>query len=903
VPEPPPKGPKGADRVVVLEDTDGDGEFDSHKTVIEGLNIATSAISGAGGIWVMNPPYLLFYPDANRDDVPDSEPEVCLSGFGLEDTHAVANSLHFGPDGWLYGANGSTTTGNVSSKVTKNVKWEGQCLWRYHPVTRVFEIYGEGAGNPFSLEIDAHGRVFASTNGNFRGMHFDQGMYGEKNFGKHGPLTNPYAFGWFPHMETKGDGKRFSQAICVYDGDLMAGTLGGRYIAANSLHNMVYVSQLVPTTSTFRAEDEAPLMTSTDRWFRPVDCKVGPDGGIYLADWYDTRLSHVRPVDDWHKTSGRIYRVRPAHKKPALKPFDLHTTPATELVAHLRHANAWFRRQAALELGWRKESGTAKALRALAMDDKNPYALDAVMALHMTGALDEETSLDLMKHQDPYVRRWAVRCLGDRGAVTSLAGAAMKQLAVTETHPEVRTQLLCSAKRLDAAIALPIAKASLLRADAAGDARLPLLVWWTVESKATSDRETLLAMLGDPEIWASPLGKLQVIRPLAQRWAMAGGKENYEACAALLALAKTPGDQTQVVEGIAAAFEGGKMPELPPSLQVPLQTYVKSRLDTDLGMAVKSGNAEAAAKALAIAKDAKAPSEKRAALIQALTESGNESVVPMMVTILGESGSAGLKKAVLPLAGKFSERRLPQTVIKGYEGRYAGDKVLKDAAHRMLASRKEWAEYFLTEVEEWRIKSADVTPDIVNQLAAYDDKALQARVQKIWPPKSAALADSQKKAEAERVKTALSTGGSAGDAEKGKIHFTQRCAVCHVMFNEGGKIGPDLTGYERGNVEFWLTGVLAPSIEIREGFGAYIAKLKNGQMFMGIMEKQDAAGVVLKDMAGQRHAARAEDLDTLEASPLSMMPEGLLGGLSDGDLRDFFAYLMKEQPSLQAKAP
>ncbi len=117
-------------------------------------------------------------------------------------------------------------------------------------------------------------------------------------------------------METKGDGKRFSQAICVYDGDLMADTWAAATSPPTPLQNMVYVSQLVPTTSTFRAEDEAPLLTSSDRWFRPVDCKVGPDGGIYMADWYDTRLSHVRPVDDWHKTSGRIYRVRPEETSP-----------------------------------------------------------------------------------------------------------------------------------------------------------------------------------------------------------------------------------------------------------------------------------------------------------------------------------------------------------------------------------------------------------------------------------------------------------------------------------------------------------------------------------------------------------------------------------------------------------
>src|SRR5436190_18253314 len=146
VPEPPPKGAKGADKIVVFEDTDGDGFFDKHKTAIEGLNIATAAIKGAGGIWVMNAPYLLFYPDANDDDIPDGDPEVALKGFGIQDTHSVANSIEFGPDGWIYGANGSTTKGDISSKVSKNIHVEGQHIWRYHPVTKVFEVYAEGGG-------------------------------------------------------------------------------------------------------------------------------------------------------------------------------------------------------------------------------------------------------------------------------------------------------------------------------------------------------------------------------------------------------------------------------------------------------------------------------------------------------------------------------------------------------------------------------------------------------------------------------------------------------------------------------------------------------------------------------------------------------------------------------------
>ncbi|MEI6873142.1 MAG: hypothetical protein WCL08_12750, partial [Verrucomicrobiota bacterium] len=138
VPEPPPHGVNGLDKITILEDKNGDGIYETQKDFVTGLNIATSVLPGHDGVWVLNPPYLLFYPDKNHDDVPDGGPEVRLSGFGLEDTHATANSLTWGPDGWLYGAQGSTTTSTVNG-----IHFLGQAIWRYHPESRDFEIFAE----------------------------------------------------------------------------------------------------------------------------------------------------------------------------------------------------------------------------------------------------------------------------------------------------------------------------------------------------------------------------------------------------------------------------------------------------------------------------------------------------------------------------------------------------------------------------------------------------------------------------------------------------------------------------------------------------------------------------------------------------------------------------------------
>ena len=185
VPPAPPNHIRGRDKITIHEDTDGDGVLDRHKTFVEGLNIVTSLAHGRGGVWLLNPPYLLFYPDKNRDDIPDSDPVVHLAGFGLEDTHSVVNSLRWGPDGWLYAAQGST----VSAKVRrpgfdeKEILSMGQNIWRYHPGTRRYEVFAEGGGNAFGVEFDAQGRLWVADRGNHRLEIFDQeGNYLESRY-------------------------------------------------------------------------------------------------------------------------------------------------------------------------------------------------------------------------------------------------------------------------------------------------------------------------------------------------------------------------------------------------------------------------------------------------------------------------------------------------------------------------------------------------------------------------------------------------------------------------------------------------------------------------------------------------------------------------------------------------
>jgi putative heme-binding domain-containing protein len=604
---------------------------------------------------------------------------------------------------------------------------------------------------------------------------------------------------------------------------------------------------------------------------------VGPDGGFYMADWYDTRLSHVSPVDDWHKTSGRIYRVRPASGAPKLKPFDLSKASGEELLGYLSHSNEWFRKQAVLEIGWRNLQELAPKL------SQSLGSLESLWSLDALGAVKELP----ITSNDPYMRRWAVRMIGEGhlGNADSLVRLARK-----EKHPEVRAQILASAKRLPANTALPL----LWSGDAEdGSGHLPLLAWWALEAKAEKERETVFAFLkADTAFLATKLFRDHLAEKLAKRYAMAGGEENFNSCADLLALTNDETLRGKFIAGIASAFEGAEMPKLPDSLTKALNDYMAKQSGGDLTLALRSGNAEALKNALKLLSDAKATNTARIAIAKTLAELGKQEAVMPMVALLKSSAAPSLKRGMLQAAAKFDDKRLPEALLLGWEGQIAGDRALREDALRVMAGRKEWAQILMNFVNEWKVPAKHFTIDIVRQLSLHKDVEIDASIEKHWKGLLATGPTPEKKKEAERIKAVIKTG--LGDAEKGKLQFTARCAICHKLFGEGGAIGPELTGYDRTNADFWLDNLFTPSLEIREGFGAYIVKTKGGQILSGLMDAQDANGIVIKDMAGNKTAIKQADIEKLEASPISLMPEGMTAGMSDADLKDFFAYLMRK---------
>ena len=508
---------RGADKITVLEDKDGDGSFESHQDVITGLNITTSVLTGHGGVWVMNPPYLLFYRDTTGDGLPDGGPEVRLSGFGLEDTHSLANSLTWGPDGWLYGVHGSTSTARV-----RGVSFLGQAVWRYRPESDVFELFAQGGGNPWTLSFDSKGRAFSGDNGgNSRGFHWVPGGRYEKNWPKHGPFNRPYSYGSLPNMDHEGYAARFAMTSVVYEDGRLPG-YEGQLISGMALTSRVQATRLVGDGSTFRTVDTDALVTTDDRSFRPVDMAVGPDGAIYVADWCDIRMDHTDPRDTWDKSCGRIWRLRAKDWRPAPR-VDLAARSSGQLDAAADDSRKWYRDHARRLLGERRDRAALPELRRLAREARGQLALEALWTAYQIAGMDQEWALPLMSHGDAAVRLWAVRLLPPATPMQPALREKLVALARAEPDAEVRSELANTAARLEPGVARAILQELIRRPEDLPDKQVPLRIWWTLEEQITRDADSVLNWLEEAGLWQAPLFTAHLGGRIAQRLAAERG--------------------------------------------------------------------------------------------------------------------------------------------------------------------------------------------------------------------------------------------------------------------------------------------------------------------------------------------------------------------------------------------
>jgi putative membrane-bound dehydrogenase-like protein len=902
-PEPPPRGPKGADRLTILSDPDEHGVFRKSKDFVTGLNIASGFCLAPGGVYVAQPPYLLFYPDQDEDDVPDGDPEVLLTGFGMDDTHSLANSLQFGPDGWLYGAAGSTSTSrikNPADPAAPPVEFQ-QGLWRYHPKTKRFELFSEGGGNTYGLDFDKHGQAIAGTNwGGFACLHQFPGAYYVKGFAKHGPLHNPHAYGYFDHVPYTGfRGGHVTCGGVLYEADAYPPAFRGKYVAGNLLSNAVYWHNLEPVGASFQGSHGGELLEADDTWFRPVDLAIGPDGCVYVADWYDRRAAHLDPVDNWDRSNGRVYRIE-YQGGPKYPAFDLRKKSPAELVELLKHPNVWWRRQARERLAVHATDAKREELRRLVKAGTGVDALEALWAAYVAGGASPAFLASLMTHPDEYVRSWAVRLYADDGGAGWDDRADLPPLAAAERSPVVLAAWACAARRLDPRAAEAVVVGLLDNPAAQADPHLPLLVWWAVDAVVERRRASTSLFLpsGDRP---TPLGVATAER-LARRLVTSDIDGRYGMVGRLLDWTDGPFTPA-VLRGVVAGFQGRRAEGLPATtLGRSLARLRQKEPDNPdvLEILARSGESAAMEAVRERAADARRPDADRLRWLAVLRQVGDPAAADLHWTAFAEAKTDAARAAALAGLEAFDDPDLGRRVLAEYP---TYSPAVKRRAVQFLLARPRWASQLLRAFDAGTFPKADLSADHARAAVALGDRAVTALVEKHFG-KVAPATPGEKQARIAWLNTALSR--TAGDPAKGKPLFAKHCAACHKLHGEGGAVGPDLSTADRKNRAAMLAHVVDPSALIRPEYVVRSITTTDGRKLSGLVADSAGASLTLVNVVNDQPVKTVlpkADIESAVPSAVSLMPEKLLDALSEAEVADLFAYLASDPPGSAGLRP
>ena len=910
IPDPPPKGVKGADRITICYDPDENGVFRKSKDFVTGLNLASGFCIGNGGVYVVQPPYLLFYPDKNEDDIPDGDPEVLLSGFGLDDTHSLANSLQWGPDGWLYGAAGSTSTCRIkdpSGKAKEPIEFQ-QGIWRYHPKTKQFELFSEGGGNTYGLDFDRHGNVISGTNwGGFAMLHQMQGAYYVKGFGKHGPLHNPHAYGYFDHVPYKNfKGGHVTCGGILYDADVYPKEFRHQYIAGNLLSNAVYWHKLTPKGASFTAEHGGELLEANDTWFRPVDLQLGPDGCVYVADWYDKRAAHLDPIDNWDKTNGRVYKIEYRGERRDMNPpvypqFDLRKKSNAELVELLKHPNVWWRREARRLLAERPaDKELQKKLYWIAVEEKGQTALEALWAWYTSGGWAETGTPVLFNHDNPDVRAWIARFLGDAGVIQLEHVREFMSRLAHDKNPVVLAQLLCSARRLPAAettsICLPLRDNPIV----AADPYLPHLLWWAVEPKVqVNNGSGFGAGNGLVGLHTSPNGLF-----LAERYArlVANAVETEGLDAEIYNLLQhlppsEYGKEKRIAQAVMRGFDTSphlnSNHHLAKQFEDTLDWFVHLDPNDELliRVAAKLGVQNATDRVRGLATDDKLQANESGKWRALAIRLGQPGSWAKGVAILPAVSADAVRADLLAAIGAANEPDTPTKLLAMYPQCKGNG---KQAVLSLLLSRPKWAQELFRAHADGKFPKADLTVDHARAAVALNDPELTKLVEKQFGKLASTAGEKRARIDA---LNAMFGREKPGDPVKGKAVFDKSCAACHQLFGEGGKVGPDLTSADRKNRYALLTNIVDPSGYIRPEFVTHVVNTLDGRTYTGVVTEQTAEKITLASYVNNKvetTAVARKDIDKLDASAVSLMPEKLLDAMSEAEIRDLVAYVMSD---------
>jgi putative membrane-bound dehydrogenase-like protein len=905
----------GQDRIKVLESTKGDGVYDKITVFADGLNIPSGIAVGHGGVWVANSPDILFCKEG-PDGKAAGQPEVVVTGFGRADTHEVPNSLTWGPDGYLYGLNGVF---NPSHVVHKGKTYDFTCaMFRIHPRTRDFEIFCEGTSNPWGIAFDGEGSAFVSACVIDHLWHLTQTGYYHRQGGPYPPFT------WKIESIVKHRHQKAAYCgLCWFDSDAYPAEYRGKLFMGNIHGNCINSDELTRDGSTYFAKPRPDFLTANDPWFMPVAQKVGPDGCLYILDWYDRYHCYQdaqrdpRGID---RLRGRLYRVKYKDAKAAGK-FDLAKESDEQLIERLGSPNIFFRDRAQVLLserlaaaaGQKKKTVTQAKLEKLALDDDAPRErrMHALWALLGGGDLDEAVNSELLVSRHSMVRAWGVRAIGNRTTPNeTLQMLMLGIMPAGERKADVLLQIAIATRGIEEAYKV---RGLLGVLSLAGDDKLiPHIVWQNLHPLLESQGDHFVKIFMEfgrkPNV-IEP--NVAAIMPRVADRLLAASKVEPATIARLvkeLFATDEPSAAKKVMALLATKVQTGELQgSRLAGLKLALQPMLRKALD---GKPTDPLYREAALLAVSFKDIAgygpvrqyfmtgTASDQSRIEALEALIAGSDDGVQDLVTKVLDDpkAQSATFRARVVSALGRLDAPWVARLLLSRYG---SAEAPVQEAAINVLTQRSIWTRALLEQMNAKKIPTTALTTAHIRKLQASKDKALVELVQKTWGSVRDERNPEREKVVAEMRKL---LSEKRGDAVAGKAVFTKNCAVCHKMYGEGQDVGPDITVNGRSDFEQLLSNVFDPNLVIGSGYLATNVTTTSGQMFSGLLVEDNAQRIVLKLQGGEVKTIPRDDVDTAKQSKVSLMPEQLEKQMTPQEIRDLFAFLTLDLPPGDPKA-
>ena len=914
----------GKDRVKILEDTDGDGKADKFTVFMEGLNIPSGIAVGHGGVWIANSPDILFVQDTDGDGKADKQ-EVVVTGFGRTDTHELPNSLTWGPDGWLYGLNGVFNHSHVKYAKTnpnydeKHPGWPlTVAMYRIHPRTREFQVFCEGTSNPWGIAFNDEGEAFVSACVIDHLWHLVETGYYHRQGGPYPPFT------W--KIESIVKHKHQKAAYCgihFFDSDAYPEKYRRKLYMGNIHGGCINVDRVESKGSTYQGFGEPDFLTANDAWFMPVVQKTGPDGSLYVLDWYDRYHCYQdanRDPAGIDRLKGRLYRVR-YKDTPRVKPtFDLGSESDEMLIEQLNAKNDFARDTARRLLQERNTASICDKLlsqmRTRSHEMKggtifSPYGDRLLMTLSGMTIPQSKQIQDLKEIELNVIdRTWRLRYFGDHPAdAPSLT--SLRESTHERSHSREHLQLIIAASKIVRMNPVPkdvdIDLLFQIFADAlrreSYDPIIPQIVWQNLHPYLESHAAKFINQIENPDARHN-LGLIKMLPRIIDRSLSCKDFDPKPIAITIERLTDWyPKTAALILENLSAIVQnrelsGEKLTALKLAIGSQLGTILNGPIDTPTylpaAFLATSWNDSQGIKAVrSIFRSDKAIQEQRLLALNALITAKDEGLIDSVAaTFDAASTPSSLKSQILASLSKLDDPKVADVIL----ARYAKlEPDIQPRAIELLTQRARWAKNLLALIGDKQIAATTINLNQARRLKDLKDEELTKLLSAHWGQVREGRDPNREKYIADMRQLIRK---SPGDPFAGEKAFKKVCAQCHKIYGEGAEVGPDITLNGRNDFNQLLSNVFDPSLVIGAGYRSYTVVTNGGRVLNGLLAEDSPQRVVLKVQGGKQEVIPRSDIDEFKVNEISLMPEQLEKQLTPQEIIDLFAFIsLDKHPS------